>query len=165
MTGVSDAMKSVFRSFGFSTTFKPCNTLRQKMVNVKDKPRKDKISQVLIGWKRYSSLAKMRRVVVYVKRFLNNTRTKKEERLTGPLAVPELRSAQNYLVKRAQPESLGEEVQLLEKDREIHKRSRIKSLDPRLEDGYLVVGYRKPRPYHTVRDIPRSLNHVMSFHS
>ena len=43
-------------------------------------------------------------------------------------------------VKRAQGESFGEEMQLLEKGREIHKRSRIKPLDPRLEDGYLVVG-------------------------
>ena len=98
--------------------------------------------EVLLGWKRYSSLAKMRKVVVYVQRFLNNTRTKREERLTGPLTVPELRSAQNYLVKRAQAESFGEEVQLSEKGREIHKRSRIKSLDPRLEDGNLVVGGR-----------------------
>ena len=29
-------------------------------------------SEVLLGWKRYSSLAKMRRVVAHVKRFLNN---------------------------------------------------------------------------------------------
>ena len=64
-------------------------------------------SEVLLGWKRYSSLAKMRRVVAYVKRFLKNTRTKKEERLTGPLTVPELRSAQNYPVKRAPAESFG----------------------------------------------------------
>ena len=47
VTGVSDAMKSVFRSFGFSTTFKPCNTLRQKLVNVK--PRKDEICHVEYG--------------------------------------------------------------------------------------------------------------------
>ena len=97
----------------------------------------------------------MRRVVAYVKRFLNNTGTKKEERLTGPPTVQELRSAQNYLVKRAHGESFGEEVQLLEKGREIHKRSRINSLDPRLEDGYLVVGERLPKfqaiPYCTRR--------------
>ena len=98
--------------------------------------------EVLLGWKRYSSLAKMRRVVAYVKRFLNNTRTKKEERLTGPLTVPELGSAQNCLVKRAQAESFSGEVQLLEKGREIHKRRRIKALDPRLEDRYLVVSGR-----------------------
>ena len=42
-------------------------------------------------------------------------------------------------MKRAQAESFGEEVQLLEKGREIHKWIRIKALDPRLEDGYLVV--------------------------
>ena len=45
-------------------------------------------------------------------------------------------------MKRAQAESSGEEVQRLGNGREIHKPSRIKSLDPRLEDGYLVVGGR-----------------------
>ena len=43
IAGVSDAIKSTFRTFGISTSFKPCNTLRQKLVNVKDKPRKEKI--------------------------------------------------------------------------------------------------------------------------
>ena len=75
-------------------------------------------SEVLLGWTRYSSVAKMRRVVAYVKRFLNNTRTKKEERLTGPLKVLELRFVR--IVKRAQAESSGGEMQLLEKGREIH---------------------------------------------
>ncbi|XP_074620914.1 uncharacterized protein LOC141879527 [Acropora palmata] len=62
--------------------------------------------------------------------------------MTGQLTVLELRSAQNYLVKKAQAESFSEEMRRLERGQEIHKQSRLKSLDPRLEDGYLVVGGR-----------------------
>lgn len=54
----------------------------------------------------------------------------------------ELRSAQNYLVKIVQAESFGEEMRRLEKAQEIHKQSRPKPLDLRLEDGYLVVSGR-----------------------
>ena len=56
-------------------------------------------------------------------------------------------------MKRAQVESFGEEIQSLKIGEEIHKKSRIKSLDPRLEDGFLVVGGRLQRaqclPYRT----------------
>ena len=45
-------------------------------------------------------------------------------------------------MKKAQAESFREEMRRLERDQEIHKQSRLKSLDPRLEDGYLVVGGR-----------------------
>lgn len=98
--------------------------------------------EILLGWKKYSSLAKLRRVTAYVMRFANNTRAKKEARLIGPLTSTELRAAQNYLVKRAQVESFSEEIQCLEMGREVHKKSRIKSLDPKMEDGFLVVGGR-----------------------
>ena len=84
----------------------------------------------VLGWK-YSSLTKLRRVVAYVRQFENDTRVKEEARMTGPLTVLELRSAQNYLIKKAQAESFGEEM-----------RRRLKSLDPRLENGYLVIGRR-----------------------
>ena len=68
---------------------------------------------VLLGWKKYSSLTKLRRVTAYVMRFANNVRAKKEVRLLGALTSNELRAAQNHLVKRAQVESFGEEIQCL----------------------------------------------------
>ncbi|XP_068684884.1 uncharacterized protein [Montipora foliosa] len=110
-------------------------------------------NKVLLGWKKYSSLTKLRRVTAYVMRFANNVRAKKEARLLGALTSNELRAAQNYLVKSAQVESFGEEIQCLKIGEQIHKKSRIKSLDPRLEDGFLVVGGRLQRaqclPYRT----------------
>ena len=116
-------------------------------------------NKVLLGWKKYSSLAKLRRVAAYVMQFANNVRAKKEARLLGALTSNELRAAQNYLVKRAQVESFSEEIQCLEMGQESHKKSRIKSLDPRLEDGFLVVGgsegCREHNAYLTEQDIPK----------
>ena len=61
-------------------------------------------------------------------RFTQNTRVREQERLTGLLTSTELGAAQNYLVKRAQVESFGEEIECLKRGQEIHKQSRIKSL-------------------------------------
>ena len=49
----------------------------------------------LLGWKRYSSLAELRRVLAYVMRLGNNTRVKKELRQTRSLTATELRTAQS----------------------------------------------------------------------
>ena len=67
-----------------------------------------------------------------------NTRVKKELRQTRSLTATELRAAQSQLVKIAQVEAFGEEIRCLENGQEAHKRSRIKSLDPRMEGGFLV---------------------------
>ena len=69
--------------------------------------------------------------------FANNARVKKAAHLA--LMSNQLRAAQNYLVKRAQVKSFNEEIQCLEMGQEIHKKSKIESLDPRMEDGFLVV--------------------------
>ena len=64
-----------------------------------------------------------------------------------------LRAALNQLVKGAQVESFGEEIRCLENGQEVHKRNRIKCLDPRMEGGFLVVGGRLQKaqalPYKT----------------
>ena len=107
----------------------------------------------VLGWERYSPPAKLRRVLAYVMRFARNRRVKKELRQTGPMTATDLRAAQNQLVKRAQVESFGEEIRRLENGQEVHKRNRIKSLDPRMEGGFLVVGGRLQKaqalPYKT----------------
>ena len=109
-------------------------------------------TEPMLGWRKYASLTKLRRVVTYARQFANNTQVKEEARMTGPLTALELRSAQNYLIKKAQAESFGEEMRCFKRGQEIHKQSRLKSLDPRLEDGYLVVSGRLQKaqsiPHH-----------------
>ena len=87
---------------------------------------------------------------------------KAQNLMTHPLSAPahppilfdqSLRAAQTQLVKGAQVESFGEEIRCLENGQEVHKRRRIKSLDPRMEGGFLVVGGRLQKaqalPYKT----------------
>lgn len=56
-------------------------------------------------------------------------------------------------MKRAQVESIGEEIRYLENGQQVHKRSRIKSFDPRIESCLMVVGGRllkaQALPYKT----------------
>lgn len=96
-------------------------------------------TELILGWRKYSSLTKLRRIDVYVRWFANNMQVKEEVCMTGPLTVLELRSAKNYLVKKAQAESFTEEMQHLEGDQNIHKQSTLKCFDLTLKNGYPVV--------------------------
>ena len=110
---------------------------------------------VILGWKKYSSLGKLRRVTAYVMRFTHNIRVREQERLTGPLTPIELRAAQNCLVKRALVESLDEETECLKRGQEIHEQSRIKSRDTRMKDGFVIVGGRLEK----AQSLPYKMRH------
>ena len=49
IAGVSERLKNSYKSFGISTAFKPINTLRGKLVQVKDKPPKEKLCNLVYG--------------------------------------------------------------------------------------------------------------------
>ena len=58
----------------------------------------------VLGWKRYSSLAELRRVLAHVMRFVNNTRVNKELRQSGsrvrtPLVHENSRTFQDHIYK------------------------------------------------------------------
>ena len=67
-------------------------------------------NEVLSGWRKYSSLTKLRGVTAYVIRFPNNARVKRVLHLLEALTSSELRASQNYQVKRVQFESFSEEM-------------------------------------------------------
>ena len=90
----------------------------------------------------YSSHSKLRRVVTYVYRFIHNSRSTKNKRVSGPLKVRELTSAMEALIKIAQSESFKEDVQMLRAKKPIPSRSRLLSLSPKMTNGLLVVGGR-----------------------
>ena len=49
--GVSERVKKIYRLFDIATGFKPVNKLRGQLVHVKDKPPKDKQSNLVYGYK------------------------------------------------------------------------------------------------------------------
>ncbi len=48
---LSEKLKKSFKAFGVQVCFKPCNTIRQKLVHPKDKPDKQKKCEVIYGIK------------------------------------------------------------------------------------------------------------------
>ncbi len=49
--GISEKMRRVFEEYGISSSFKPFNTIRQKLVHPKDRTPKEKKSDVIYGIK------------------------------------------------------------------------------------------------------------------
>ena len=49
VAGLSERLKNTYKTFGITTSYKPSNTLRSKLVNVKDKQPKEKRSNVVYG--------------------------------------------------------------------------------------------------------------------
>ena len=49
VAGLSEKLKNVFKSHGISSSYKPRNTLRQKLVKVKDRVPKAKQSNLVYG--------------------------------------------------------------------------------------------------------------------
>ncbi len=90
----------------------------------------------------YSSLSKLRRVVAYIYRFIHNSRSPKNERVSDPLKIRELTLAMDALIKIAQSESFKEDVQMLRAKKPIPSGSRLSSSSPNMTNGLLVVGGR-----------------------
>ncbi|XP_018368805.1 PREDICTED: uncharacterized protein LOC108764898 [Trachymyrmex cornetzi] len=91
---------------------------------------------------KFSSLSKLRRVVAYCYRFVENA-GKSTQRSSGPLKVEELRRANIALIKIVQRQAYSQEIKELSKEgnfKSVARSSRIIALNPFLdEQGILRV--------------------------
>lgn len=82
----------------------------------------------------YSSLEKIKRIVAYILRFINNIRTKK--RTTGFFTIQELHSALIVLIKHFQYLHFSDEISLIKKDKLTSKS--LRKLNPFLDDNNIL---------------------------
>ncbi|XP_055714803.1 uncharacterized protein LOC129808922, partial [Phlebotomus papatasi] len=97
----------------------------------------------LIG--RVSSLPKLVRIVAYCRRFILNTyRTyKKQKTMSGCLSPGELSQARITIVRHVQKESFPEDYQNLSKNNVVSRQSKLRNLNPFLDEtGLIRVGGR-----------------------
>lgn len=80
--------------------------------------------------------------MAYMLRFMLNLKLKVTERSLGPLLPTEIDVALKILIKNAQIECFSQEYNNLSNKKEIHKKSKILSLNPFLQEGLLRVGGR-----------------------
>ncbi|XP_050308277.1 uncharacterized protein LOC126744768 [Anthonomus grandis grandis] len=97
----------------------------------------------LFPFERFSNLLKIKRVMAYVLRFVNNARTPKNNRQNSFLTCNEINDAFNKLIKASQVESFVDELSILSSKRQLPKPSNILSLNPFIDDqGIMRVGGR-----------------------
>lgn len=100
-----------------------------------------------------SSFTKLKRIIAYVWRFVNNARSKRVDRLQGPLQIIELNQSQDTIIKTVQAQTFSREIGALIKQQVIGKQSKLYNLDPFVDSkGILRVGGRLRNaflPYET----------------
>ena len=81
-----------------------------------------------------SAWNKFERIVCYVRRFI----TKKQERLKGPILIPELRRTEEMLWKISQENQFGKEKRDLENGLSVNKDSKLSELNVFLDDKQIM---------------------------
>jgi len=95
---------------------------------------------------RFSSLSRLKRIAAYCLRFRTNTYSK-EKCTSGPLSVEELDRALSSLIRVAQSNEFATEMEDLQANKEISRKSTLLTLNPFLDETQLLrvgVGFATP---------------------
>ncbi|GFQ94591.1 integrase_H2C2 domain-containing protein [Trichonephila clavata] len=91
----------------------------------------------------FSSISKVFRITAWIRRFINNLKLKKEDRIKTPLSAEEIEEAEEIWIKKVQPENFGIDINCLEENKNLPKDSKIRDLNPFLnEKGILRISGR-----------------------
>jgi len=91
---------------------------------------------------KYSSFEKLKHIVAYISRFINNIKNPDHKR-TGHLQEEELNESTTLIVRLVQSATFSKEINCLKLGRNINKQSRLLQLNPFVDqDGILRVGGR-----------------------
>ena len=116
---------------------------------------------------RYSSFSKVCRITAYVRRFIQNCRSKpKGQARIGPLEVQEIKEAKLMWIKSAQREAFSREISNIEAGRPLGAKSRLITLTPFLDESHILrVGGRiggAPVPYDVKHPVFIPQDHQLS---
>ncbi|XP_033218065.1 uncharacterized protein LOC117173535 [Belonocnema kinseyi] len=91
--------------------------------------------------KRFSNFKRLKTVVAYCLRFINNCKNKDPTtRQTSDLSTSELNNAFHLIIKITQSEAFPNEVHLLLKNKIVDSKSSLSKLNPFLDQGIIKVG-------------------------
>lgn len=107
--------------------------------------------ELLFDISKYSKLSSVLRVTAWIQRFLNNRRSSLKKH--RDLSAEELVTAEVYWIRMTQKETFGREMNLLREGQCVHKDSKIKELQPFLDEhGLISVGGRLQQSDLTFRE-------------
>ncbi|GFQ82908.1 integrase catalytic domain-containing protein [Trichonephila clavata] len=86
-----------------------------------------------------SSISKVFRITAWIRRFINNLKLKKEDRIKTPLSAEEIEPEEIW-IKKVQAEKFGIEINCMKENKILPKDSKIRDLNPFLnEKGILRI--------------------------
>ena len=91
----------------------------------------------------YSSLLRMKRVLAWANRFVDNCRKQKEYRTSGKLLSDELKRAEVQLIRHTQFTEFTEESKALSRRKTLPSNSKLLGLQPQLDDDGLMRSDRR----------------------
>ena len=94
---------------------------------------------------RFSNWNKLVRVNGWVSRFLNNSRSTKDQRKRGSLDVDELQESEKGIIIKSQKQSFFEEYRKLVKGNALPNSSKILALKPQLDEDRLLRSCGRPQ--------------------
>ena len=86
----------------------------------------------------YSSWLRLRRVMAWVNRFIDNCGKQNEDRTSGELQADELKRAELQLIQHAQMTEFREEWKALSSRKSLPRNSKLLGLQPKLDDDGLM---------------------------
>ena len=126
-----------------------------------------RLSPQLVDLSRYSSFGKVCQITAYVRRFIQNCRSKpKGQARTGPLEVQEVKKAKLMSIKSAQREAFLHDISNIEAGRPLGAKGRLITLTPFLDESHILqVGGRiggAPIPYDVKHPVVIPQDHQLS---
>lgn len=77
---------------------------------------------------KYSSLIKLKKIMAYCLRFINNCKSVEELKITGNITAKEIQSAKKILIKLVQQKEFGKDIKYLMKRKAIRHKSKLLSI-------------------------------------
>lgn len=133
------AWLSQFNSSNYTTSLLKPTVEEQKTTKIVLTATPDNINSPIKSFiERYSSLTKLIRITTYIRRFINNSSTKKGERKTGTPSIQEMDASLETLIKMAQSLDFEKELISLKKGQPLCNKSQIIKLQPFLDKALIL---------------------------
>ncbi|XP_015926265.2 uncharacterized protein [Parasteatoda tepidariorum] len=98
----------------------------------------DKIKNPMFDIEKISSLTRVFRITAWIKRFLNNLKLKKDDRIKDELTAEEIEDAEKTWIKYVQAEMFSSEINCIKGNRCLNKESSIKDLNPFIDNEEII---------------------------
>ncbi|GFU71868.1 integrase catalytic domain-containing protein [Trichonephila clavipes] len=110
--------------------FQDTTNEERRVKNIAINLRELQNEQPILDINNFSSISKVFRITAWIRRFINNMKLIKAERIKTPLTAEQIEEAEEIWIKKVQAENFGIEINCLKENKNLPKDSKIRELNP-----------------------------------